>query len=392
MGDVGTERTALDRMTRTMYFAIGIATIIFGVLLSGGPSGFRGQVHQVDAPLLWFSVVMVLLVPASFVVLGRILPLSVMRGLVTAVGISFVTTQLLFPLALVGDKLEQQGSPWMQGFGPIPATLIAVAWGGRITWVFALTQGPIIVFVSLAARDATLTQAVLDGLGSMVSSSIFAGVSLAVVLAAARLDSVAERAREQASLEARAVTREREQTRINAMVHDDIMSVLLAASRPSAPEGLASQARAALHSVEQLASAELATLPYAPEELVAVLRATVGETAPDIAFTYIIDSDDPTPRDVVAALSEATEEAIRNSLRHAGEHAQCSVEVTLATHGVEVAIADDGVGFVAREVPQRRLGLRVSIIQRMASIAGGEARVRSQPGAGTRVTLTWRRS
>jgi len=392
MGEPHGESTALDRMTRTMYFAIGIAAIIFGVLLSPGYSGFLGQIGQVRAPLLWFSVATVIVLPASFVILGRVLPLSVMRGLVTAVAVGFVSSQLLYPLALTVDKLSHQASPWLQGFGAFPACLLAVAWRGRITWVFALLQGPIIVFVSIATRDATLIQAVLEGLGAMVSCSIFAGVSLAVVMAAARQDAVAERAREQASLEARAITREREQTRINAMVHDDIMSVLLAASRPGAPESLGSQARAALTSVEQLASAELTTAPYAPEEFVAILRATVGESGPDVDFAYVIDSDVDVPREVVAAIAEATEEAIRNSLRHAGDTASRRVDVAVKADGVEVTVADDGVGFAVKAVPQRRLGLRVSIVQRMASLPGGDAKVRSHAGAGTRVTLSWRRS
>ena len=112
----------------------------------------------------------------------------------------------------------------------------------------------------------------------------YAGVALAVVLAAARLDEVAEGARNEASLEASAVTREREQTRINAMVHDDIMSVLLSASRDPAPPGLAEQARGALRSVEALASAELGQRPYSPEELVAVLRAAVSSAAADMIW------------------------------------------------------------------------------------------------------------
>jgi len=391
MPEVDGERSALDRMTRTMYFAIGVASIIFGVLLAPGASGFLGQTDQVDGPLLWFSVTIVLVVPASFTVLGRVLPLTVMRSLATAVAIGFVCSQLLFPVAMQVEQLSGQGSPWLQGFGPIPATLLAVAWRGRITWIFAMLQGPIIVFVSLATRDATTVQAVLDGMGSMVSCSIFAGVSLAVVLAAARLDAVAARARDQASIEARAITREREQTRINAMVHDDIMSVLLAASRDPAPEGLSAQAKTALASVEELASAELTTRPYAPEELIAVLRGTVSDAAPDVDFTYVIDSDASFPRDVVAALSEATEAAIRNSVMHAGVGASRTVSVTVTDRGVKVVVADDGVGFDVRAVPQRRLGIRVSIMERMHTLPGGDARVRSHPGAGTRVTLDWTR-
>ena len=53
-------------------------------------------------------------------------------------------------------------------------------------------------------------QSVLDGIGATVSCSIFAGVAAAVIMASARLDAVAERAREQASAEAIAVTSERD--------------------------------------------------------------------------------------------------------------------------------------------------------------------------------------
>jgi signal transduction histidine kinase len=392
MAELDGERTALDRMTRTMYFAIGLAAIIFGVLLARGPGGFLGQIDQVYGPLLWLSVFVGLVLPASFTVLGRFLPFSVMRTLVAIVAIGFVACQLAYPLALNGDTLDDHAAPWLQGFGAFPATLLAVAWGGRLAWTFALTQGPIIVVVSLFTRDDTTIQAVLDGLGAMVSCSIFAGVSLAIVLAAARLDAVAKRAREQAAIEASALTREREQTRINAMVHDDIMSVLLAASREQPPAGLATQARAALASVEQLATAELATRPYAPEELVAVLRATAGEAADGIDFAYVIDSDAPAPREVVEALAEATGEAIRNSILHAMEATTRSVDVALQARVIQVTIADNGPGFSVREVPQRRLGIRVSIVERMGSLAGGEAAVRSRPGEGTRITLTWRRS
>ena len=392
MPDLEDERTALDRMTRTMYFAIGIAAVIFGVLQAPGDSGFLKQAQQLDLPFLIFSVAIGLILPGTFIVLGRVLPLTVMRGLVTAVGIGFVACQLLFPLAMKTDTLANNGTPWLQGFGAVPATLIAVAWGGRITWVFALCQGPIVVVVALAATDNTFIIAVLEGLGATVSCAIFAGVSSAVVMAAARLDAVAQRAREQASLEAGALTREREQSRINAMVHDDIMSVLLSATRVPAPAGLGAQARGALASVEELASSHLGSKPYGPEELIALLRATVSHSAPDIDFTYGIDADDVVPREVAAALAEATEEAIRNSLLHAGDDATRAVTVTIGPAEIEVVVADNGVGFSPRDVPQRRLGLRVSILERMRMLPGGDARVRAKPGAGTRVTLTWTRS
>jgi signal transduction histidine kinase len=148
----------------------------------------------------------------------------------------------------------------------------------------------------------------------------------------------------------------------------------------------------ALESVEELASSEVITRPYAPDELVAVLRSTVGHAGPDIEFSYAIDDTQVVPREVVAALAEATEEAIRNSLLHAGEGATRNVSVGVAPAGVNVTVEDTGRGFAPRDVPQRRLGLRVSIIERMRNLPGGDASVRSRPGMGTTIRLTWARA
>src|SRR6187431_1280048 len=183
MAEVVRERTAHERMTRTMYFAVGIAALIFGALFARGSSGFMEQFDQVDKPFLLFTIAISVGLPGIFPLLGYVLPLAVMRGLVTAVAIGFVSCQLLFPLALAGQHLEAHGTPWLQGFGAIPATLVAVAWGGRVTWIFALSQGPIVILVALAATDESAIKAVLEGLGATVTCSIFAGVSVAVVMA-----------------------------------------------------------------------------------------------------------------------------------------------------------------------------------------------------------------
>ena len=49
---------------------------------------------------------------------------------------------------------------------------------------------------------------------------------------------------------------------------------------------------------------------------------------------------------------------------------------------------DDGVGFDRSAVPTERLGVRRSIIERMAAVDGA-AEVFSAPGNGTRVMLVW---
>jgi signal transduction histidine kinase len=62
--------------------------------------------------------------------------------------------------------------------------------------------------------------------------------------------------------------------------------------------------------------------------------------------------------------------------------------VTQEEGPLEIEIGDTGVGFVFDDVPTERLGLRVSIIERVAN-AGGRADIVSRPGEGTVVTILW---
>jgi signal transduction histidine kinase len=56
--------------------------------------------------------------------------------------------------------------------------------------------------------------------------------------------------------------------------------------------------------------------------------------------------------------------------------------------GIMVEIGDTGVGFDPEVVPVERLGLRVSIIERIAGV-GGIATIDSAIGEGTVVTIEW---
>jgi len=81
-------------------------------------------------------------------------------------------------------------------------------------------------------------------------------------------------------------------------------------------------------------------------------------------------------------------EALVNVLLHAGT-SLAWVEVSLAGD-VLVQVRDAGAGFDAGRLDPSRLGVRRSIIERLAD-AGGEASVRSVPGSGTVVSLRWPR-
>jgi signal transduction histidine kinase len=95
------------------------------------------------------------------------------------------------------------------------------------------------------------------------------------------------------------------------------------------------------------------------------------------------------PIPVAEALYSAAVQGMVNSLQHAGSGVERWVVVRgVGAGGVEVQVGDAGAGFDPATVPTERLGVRVSILERMSS-AGGHADIRSARGSGTTVTLHW---
>ena len=132
-------------------------------------------------------------------------------------------------------------------------------------------------------------------------------------------------------------------------------------------------------------------------ETVARLRSVAASVAPDVPVG--VDQDpgfDPAdvryPSAAVRAISEAMGEALRNSLHHAGRDAQRATLIEPEPDRLLVTVGDDGVGFDLAAVPPERLGIAISIQQRVAAVPGASARVQSTPGAGTTVGLQWERT
>jgi two-component system nitrate/nitrite sensor histidine kinase NarX len=86
-------------------------------------------------------------------------------------------------------------------------------------------------------------------------------------------------------------------------------------------------------------------------------------------------------------------EALSNVRRHAeAEHIQVALDQL--THTTRVIVQDDGVGFNTDAPPdgEGRKHFGISIMQARATRLGGEVAVKSAPGQGTQVTLTWPRA
>jgi hypothetical protein len=90
--------------------------------------------------------------------------------------------------------------------------------------------------------------------------------------------------------------------------------------------------------------------------------------------------------EVARALVGAVRAAFENVLRHSGTTV-AELELIYGSAEITVMVTDQGSGFDPDAIPEDRLGVRGSIIDRMRQV-GGDVRIWSSPGGGTSVVLT----
>ena len=185
-----------------------------------------------------------------------------------------------------------------------------------------------------------------------------------------------------------------ERSRLDGIVHDEVMTTLVAAARSVGPDHSTVVAQAS-HALDSLRAADheaSSAEPVVPDQFVWLIADVVASVNPTAEVkSRVMDAAVRVPHDVVRALAQAVREASLNAAKHAqaaSVHVDVEVGTTRGRPFVAVAVIDDGVGFDVDAVPAQRLGIRVSLASRLRSI-GGQAEVSSEPGAGTRVDLTW---
>lgn len=186
-----------------------------------------------------------------------------------------------------------------------------------------------------------------------------------------------------------------ERTRLDGVIHDEVMTTLVSAGRGSGShdDHLAEQARHALASLEAEAAEDTGEDAFPPANVGRLIDDVVGAACPMATVTTAIDPLAPlVPHRVVRMLARAVREAAINAERHA-QARHVGVHVTIAPTetgqvSCKVTVADDGRGFDVSAVNARRLGIRVSLRKRVESV-GGTAEIESAPGRGTTVTVAW---
>jgi signal transduction histidine kinase len=300
--------------------------------------------------------------------------------LLSARGVT-VTGSWFTPLVLVGVGVAVL---WRQSDDSRRAELLAdVGASARVTTRTAVRRSVPRVLLGLALVLLGILGALAsqgDLLASLrgLAAALLAVVGLALVL----LPFVLGWWRDLAD-ERRARIRSEERAEIAAQVHDSVLQTLTLIQRSAQDPA----------EVVRLARTEERALRrwlYTPvgdpgATLVAALETEIADVEAAYACAVeLVHVGDVARDDRVDSLVAAAREAVVNAAKHAGGTVQVYVEC--AEGGVEVFVRDRGPGFDVDAVPEDRLGLRESVVARMNRV-GGTARVRSEPGEGTEVSL-----
>ncbi|HEV7957470.1 MAG: histidine kinase [Microbacteriaceae bacterium] len=383
--------TSRRRIETAVSRSSGVFGLVFGaqtlpVLL--------GQADQL-APV-WFLL-------SSAAVYGGLLAAMVasvskrgVRAVNSAVVVAWIVVMMTWPLAVTGSELVEDGRPWPWFLLTVATAAAAVAWpvwAATIALVAAsLTYG--IVRVTPSGGGAGVELVALD----VVYALILGGTVLIIMTllrhAAVSVDLAQATALDRYSTAVGQHATEVERVQVDAIVHDSVLTTLISAARATTPESESLAARMAADAMGYLREAassppDNATVP------VSELAHRIRTVAPTLAAAFEIRDGRVEGADLSAQAAEAVYsaavQAMVNSTQHAGAGADVARWLSIRgteAGGITVEVGDTGVGFDVHAVPVARIGLRVSIIERVIQV-GGNVEVDSAPGEGAVISITW---
>jgi len=305
--------------------------------------------------------------------------------------VAFLVVLITWPFAVVHPS-EQ--SPWLYYLITIATAMAAI--GLSVPWAAAyLIVVPLVYAVirlTPAGGELSPLKASLDSIYAVILGGAILVITTMLRAAATSVDQAQATALEGYAHAVRAHAMEAERVRVDAIVHDSVLTTLLYAARADTPEAQRLAATMASNAIGHLRDAALVSPDDGSIVRVTALAQSVREAIEQLEAGFEITTSRLGTRSLPAAVADAVQsaclQAAVNSVNHAGEGAHRSVRITSSGAGVQVTVADDGRGFDLSQVPSERLGVRVSIIELIANV-GGEARVASSPGAGTTVVIRW---
>ena len=374
---------------------ISRSVAVFGVVFGAQTVPWLlGQLDEAYPTWLWV-VVPLLFGQLIFVVIVSFAQVWVRKAHGTF-AITYFVVLLSWPLAVLPGADIFGGIHWLNYLITVATAMAAIAFSWRVaTGYLVLTS---VIYSTIRAMpvggDAGWELAVLEGMYALILGGAVLIIVTMLRQAASSVDAAQATALDRYSHAVRQHATEVERVQVDSIVHDSVLTTLISAARAYTPQAKELAATMAGNAIGHLRDAAGAS----PEDDTTVRFTTlvdrITEAASSLASPWELRvrsiGTASLPVQSADAIYAATVQAMVNSLQHAGEGdvARWVAIRGVRPGGIEVVIADTGEGFRLNDIPTERLGVRVSIIERVAN-AGGRAVIQSAPGEGTIITIRW---
>lgn len=320
------------------------------------------------------------------------------------VAFAYLLSLLVWPFTVNDAALFVGEKPWLWYLCTVAtacaAAAFSVAWATAYTILVPVVYGALRTLPAGGGADTSL--AALDTVYAIILGLVVLIIITMLRQAAAGVDKAQAAALMTYSTAVRQHATEVERIEVDSIVHDSVLTTLISAANARTPIDEELAGRMAREAIERLDAAG-AVLPgddrvVSTRLLERRLRAAVAAVSEPVTVNLRHIHGLSIPVQVSEAIYSATVQAVVNSMQHAAgtgrepagkRPLRRSLTLTGNADGrVEVVVSDTGIGFDASGTRSARIGLRVSILERIAAV-GGEAVVRSTLGAGTTIIIRW---
>lgn len=393
-GTAGTEfeRFTGKRMERILATVVAIGSGILGVQALFAAFGGQGE----KASFVQYVLLLIVYVPLVAMLVACVVGRAV-RVVAGCFAVIYVAALAAWPYVIESHG-PQAGQPWiffLVNVGVVAAMLAFPMWM-QVLWAFGVP----LVYGYVRLVEGEFTGAYWTSTAFDVSFTIILGVVIVSLgwmfrSVAAGVDEARSRAVASYASAAAGAAAEEERVAMAALMHDSVLAALIAAERADSERARDLAVAMAREALTRLANTEAAVAqegsddPVGAAQIVAELRRALSELGAD-AIVEERGTGGLIPGRAARALVLAARQAIGNAIAHANGRGLHVIAEGHGDDGLTVTVVDTGPGFDLDEIGEDRLGIRASIIARMAGVAG-TASIDSD-ASGTRVTLGWRRS
>jgi signal transduction histidine kinase len=375
----------ISRATALLALAFAIQSV---PALLAEASDDRALLLVASAAVLYLSIVAVLI--AAFTQRWVTLAMRIVPG-------AYVLTMLVWPLGVDHAATHRDVSAWLYSALISAAACAAIGFSWKIA-----TSYVAVVPVALACERLYLTdwsialgKVLLESMYLVILGGAVITIASMLRLAATAVDEAQAAALETYSVAVRHHAIEVERVQVDSIVHDSILTALLAAARANTAQTQALAAGMAEGAIASLRYSERGTVDDENVVSLRTIARRVAEAASQLATPFEVRTRDIAARSLPAMVAEAlysaSVQAMVNSVQHAGSGPRVKRWVVVRGRdlfGAEIEIGDTGTGFDPSALPSSRLGVRVSIVERVTSVGGGVI-IDSSLDEGTVVGIQW---